>query len=218
MQQENQAGAMDRMRSTANLVAAVAAVFATFAQVTFFRHTFGVRYFRSFKTALVVPVLFFFPIFWSRDDPRWLWALLALYSVMCIRHRLNIWRRIVRGESGLHSMYDGISRLERFFPKASEQKIKSFHEPAWMFFIGIGSLAVSPELGCFFILCAFGMGVQSGLMFAHDRQRTLDLADAQIEGQLLAGSLIDPAPTLPPQAGVVVRIHRSVVHPERKTP
>jgi hypothetical protein len=215
---------MERARSTANLLALVAGVFTAFAEVTFFRTGFGVRYFQGLKTALVVPLLFFFPIFWPREDPRGLWLCLMLYTVMCLRHRSAIWRRIARGEGrpgtagggggGVHSLYNGVSKLERVFPRASEAVIKGKYEPLVMLGMGVAALIVSPPLGWFFVWCSVAMGLHAGLIFAHQRQRELDLSDARIDGQLLMGTSHESGPMVLTHAdGPVVRIHHRSARP-----
>lgn len=198
----------DRLRGQFNVMALIASVFAAFAEVTFFRTNFGQRYFQGWKTGLVILLLIVFPLFWPRHDPSPVLLCLLLYLVMCAKHRANIFRRRCRGETGIHSLYNGISRLERRFPKASEDVLKSRYEPAIMFLMGLSALIVSAPLGWLFIWTSAAMAGHAALLLANQRQRSLDLADARIEGEQLAGMSRGCAPVASSTSSVV-RIHRS---------
>ncbi|MFT3686362.1 MAG: hypothetical protein QM783_15820 [Phycisphaerales bacterium] len=152
-------------------------------------------------------MLLLFPLFWPRDSPILVLLLLLHYVMMCAVHRADIVRRRLRGERDIHSFYNGISRLEKRYPNVSEAVLKGRYEPAMLFLMGLCSLIISPPLGWLFIWTSAAMAFHAKLMSAYDRQRELDLADAQIEGAQLAGTLRGRARSAPIRS--VVSIHRS---------
>lgn len=197
-----QPGFMERMRQQLNLLSLLASVFATFAEVALFRKQFGERYFQGFRTALVVPLLLFWPMFWPHDDPSGVLGCLVLYLVCCAVHRTSIMRRRVRGGSHVHSRYNGRPLLMRRYAKYGELAVKSRVEPVVMAVMGACALTISAPLGWLFIWTAVGMAVHTGLLTQSNRQQALDLADAAIDSEILA----DRAREL---RGDAVRIHRS---------
>lgn len=206
--QQEQPGFLDRLRSTTNALSLVTGVFATFAEVAMFRTTFGERYFHGWTTGLVLPLLLLFPLFWPQHDPMPMLLCFVLYVLMCAAHRISIYRRRRRPDMQIHSLYNGVSRLQRVWPRVSEHDLKSKSEPAVMLFFGLCALTFSPPLGWFFICCAVSMAAQAALLIANRRQRELDLVDARIEGQLIAGASNEPPRPAVPVTGDVVTIHK----------
>lgn len=204
-----QPGFLERLQNTANGFAFAASVFTTFAEVALFRTDFGERYFQCWKTGVVVPLLLLFPLFWPGEDPTPLLLCLVLYVLMCMLHRIDIYRRRRRGGPRIHSLYNGKSRLEKSWPNVSEDLLKSKYEPFLLSAIGVAALVFSPPLGWFFIWCAGAMMVHAGLLNASQRQRALDLTDAQIEGQVLAGMAQEQTRINPLHEAEVVSVHGS---------
>lgn len=213
-QEPQQPSLTDRLRGTANRMAFVASVFATFAEVALFRKHFGERYFQGLKTGLVVPLILFFPVFFPNEDPRPLLAFLPLYLIMCVLHRIDIVRRRRRGKCREHSLFNGVSKLEHGWPGVSELTLKCRHEPLVMLGMGVVALLLSPPMAWFFICCSAGMAVHAGLLAAHERQRALDLADAHLDGH----RLMNQPETRRVMTGPVVWIHPPGGNRERSNP
>lgn len=196
-----QPGFMDGMRRNMNIGASIAGVFATFAEVTFFRTGFGERYMQGFRPLLVIPLILFWPIFWPQEDPTLVLLLLPMYLISCGINRIAGLRRRAKGGPQIHSYYNGHPRLWRPTSKLDETTFKCRVEPMVMLGMGIGALIISPPLGWFFVWTAIAMGIHTNLLNMSDRQQALDLADAAIDGELLAARARE-------LRGEVVHIHR----------
>lgn len=197
----------ERMRVRLNLLAFVASVFSVFPEVTLFRKNMGERYFQGVRCLLVIPLMLFFPMLTPEHDPRPLWLCIPPYLAMVLVHRISIARRKRRGQFGIHSRYDGTSRLARLFPKLDEAAIKSGQEPGLLIVLGIPTLGLSPPLGLFLITCAAGMIIHTRLLIAAEHERDLDLADATLEGAAHSHQLLSPAASHR-KATAFVTIHR----------
>lgn len=181
----------ERLRTQANAMAFVAGAFAAFAEILMFRKHFGARYFQGWKTGAALLLIPFFSLFWPQHDLRPLFFIWLLFIVRCAMHRVSMLCRRWRESRGMrsrpvHSRYNGEPVLLRRFPKWSETTIKRMVEPLVMLALGIGSLTFSPPLGWFFVWCAVGMGIHTGLLHRHDVQQARDLADAAIDSEILA--------------------------------
>ncbi|HEX2839349.1 MAG TPA: hypothetical protein VHN77_14625 [Phycisphaerales bacterium] len=204
-----QASPLQNLSSAANVLAIAAGTFALFAEVTLFRKNFGARYFNTWRSLLVIPLLMVFPIAWPREDPRFVYFLLLLFLLSCAWHRLCTLRRRWKQLKGLpgagpiiHSQYNGEPRLARRFPKLGEVTIKRVVEPLVMLGFGLAALTFSPSLGWFFLWCSAGMFVHTQLLYMHHQQQSQDLVDATLESEQLAVRVRE-------ERGDVVRIHRS---------
>ncbi|MGD9691425.1 MAG: hypothetical protein AB7G17_01125 [Phycisphaerales bacterium] len=206
-QQQPHASIAEQMRQSANVVALASGVFATFAEVALFRTTFGERFFHGWKTGLVIPLIVLFPLFWPQHDPTPVLLCLPLYLAMCACHRLSIYRRRRRGDSAIHSHYNGACRLLRTWPRVGEETLKRKYEPAVMLCFGFAAFVFSPPLGWFFLCCAAGMAVHAGLLHADRRARSLDLADARIDGQLAMAAVRPSARTAANRPDSFVTVH-----------
>lgn len=203
-EQPPQPSFMERMRSQINILVFVASIFAVFGEITFLRRRFGERYLRGWNVPLVIPLLLFFPIFWPTESPGPVMLCFVAFIFMSLVHRIAGVRRRMRGETGVHSMYNGQSRLERLFPNASEADLKTKHEPIALIALGMAAGSVSSPLGWLFIWTGVASGFHAHMLFEHFRHRELDLADARIEGQQLMGTPRRPDP----MSDAVVQIHR----------
>lgn len=193
---------MDTMRQRMNIMATIAGVFTTFAEVTFFRKGFGERYMQGFRPLLVVPLILLWPIFWPQEDPMLVLLLLPMYLISCGINRIATLRRRAKGGPRVHSYYNGVPRLWRpTTSRLDETTFKSRVEPLVMLGMGIAALIISPPLGWFFIWTAIAMGIHANLLTMSDRQQALDLTDAAIDSELLVARARE-------MRGDVVRVHR----------
>ena len=204
--QGNEPSTMDKIRTQGNILSFIAGSLAIFSEVLFFRKHFGERYFNTLRTVAVFPIMLVYCVFWGGYDLRPILYCLLGYIVMSFIHQRNIARRRRRRINGLggpviHSYYNGVSRLARFFPKMDEVRIKAFAEPLCLLIAGFVCMIFSPPLGWLFIWTALAMVIHSGLLNARDENKVLDLTDAAMEGEMLAERFREVR-------GDVVRIHR----------
>ncbi|MEK6701063.1 MAG: hypothetical protein AABZ53_02290 [Planctomycetota bacterium] len=148
------------------------------------RRGFGDRYFSKAALFSVVLIPFWGTLF-PGTDLTLLFGFWWSYFIMLLFARIAMFRRWTRGEVE-HTLYSGYSRLHRFFPRASELKIKETIEPMLVFIIGVVFLTMSPALGLYLMVASFAMAVSIRITMIETRQRLLQLTDAAFEQRELA--------------------------------
>lgn len=148
------------------------------------RKGFGDKYFGTpaVFTVIAIPL---FATFFPGSNVVGLLAFWWGYFAMLIHARVEMFRRWRRGEVE-HTQYSGYSRLHRFFPRMSEEKMKGVVEPILVTMIGAVCLTFSPPLGAYLILAGWAMAMSVRITEMRDRDRLLAVTDAAIEQRQLA--------------------------------
>lgn len=150
------------------------------------RKGFGDKYFGA-PAAFAVLAVPLFATFFPESNIAPLVAFWWGYFVMLLYARVEMFRRWRRGEVE-HTQYNGYSRLHRFFPRMSEQKMKGLVEPMVLIATGAACLTFSPALGAYLMTAGWAMAVSVRIMEIQDRERVLALTDAAFEQRQLAES------------------------------
>ncbi|MCE9592333.1 MAG: hypothetical protein K8S99_17650 [Planctomycetes bacterium] len=183
-EQQGSTGVMDQWRSGMSCIVFFARSLAVSVEV-FLRRGFGERYI-GLQAAVAMPIILFFGVFFPEDDPGpMLWFLLA-YLVMCVRARIDGFRRRRRGELRSHSFYNGWPRLARVNPKFTESQVKRKTEPLLVLAVGYLVWQLNRPLGMYLILSAAALFLVAVLTERYERARAMDMNDAVIEQHRLA--------------------------------
>jgi hypothetical protein len=169
-------------QSGGGLYVVMLVIYAWSASIEVLLHRrFGERYL-AVRGPAVIPLVLVYGACWEGRDIVPLLCFLAAYLVMCARARVDTLARRKRGELG-HSMYSGVPRLMKPFPRWRESVVKRFAEPLLVLAAGCVTCAIDEPLGLYLILGSFCVFATATAGAGWDRNRVLDLNDAVIEQQ-----------------------------------
>jgi hypothetical protein len=171
-------GPFQSARGAMNLVAFIVQSGAVTAEV-FLHSRFGERYIGGQAAAALVLIPCFGMLF-PQHDIRPLFYFLGSFLVMCFLQRMDIMRRLRRGDRE-HSMYNGFPRLLRRSRGDREQSVKEMLEPVLVFVAGSLLLETNQPLGFYLLFAAFCLMSSNRLIRDADERRLADLHDALFE-------------------------------------
>jgi hypothetical protein len=151
----------------------------------FLHRRFGERYL-GLQAASVLVLIPFYTMLWPHDDLRPMMLYLLAYLFMCLMARLGMALRRLRGESPIHSRYNGYPFLMWLMPGFSEVTVKTFVEPLLAFFGGVFMLPLNKPLGFYWMAGAAMLLHQSGSITAREKERATDMHDSALEQEELA--------------------------------
>lgn len=148
--------------------------------------------FQGVTPALTLVLMFLWTLyFWEQGHspiPMMIFGGLFLIANAC--HQLAAhWRRFWQLTDEEHSGYSGHSRLQRVFPRFSEQAIKLRIEPMFIAMLSGVLWTISPSLGLYFAIGAFCMNAAVALPEQWQRQQARRMHDLMIEQQQMSDRL-----------------------------
>lgn len=155
--------------------------------VVFTRTRFGERYL-GVQALAVLPAVVLFASSQEGFSPDGLFSFLGAWLVAFVIARLGVLDRIRRDDTE-HSYYNGFPILMRLplIRGISERSAKVALEPVVIFVVGAVLKEESdPALGNYLMWAAVGTLVSAAITQAQERQRLVDLRDAQLEQRYLA--------------------------------
>jgi hypothetical protein len=174
-------GPFQTARGAMNLVAFLVQSGAVTVEV-FLHSRFGERYIGGQAAAAVVLIPCFGMLF-PEHDIRPLVYFLGSFLVTCFLQRVDIMRRLRRGDRE-HSMYNGFPRFLRKSRAYREQPIKETWEPTLVFIVGSLLLKFSQPLGLYLMFTAFCLMSSNRIIREVEARRLADLHDALFEQRL----------------------------------
>ena len=196
MNQQQQSPLYEEFQKVLNYTQMIVRVFSVTVEV-FLRHSFGERYLNIFNCYGAVILLAVGYQFFGREEPLlWLYAL--AFILMCIVHRVSIWRRKKKGMRW-HSRYAGTSYDFWQFLPFKQYTIQRYFEPALVLLLGflIFNIFADP-LGGWLVVSALSLAVSAQIDAARFRNQVLDVMDSQIESEQLNAAVVelkDPSQT-----------------------
>lgn len=165
----------------------------------FLRHSFGERYLNIFNCYGAVILLSIGNELRFRGPERYLLrGFIIAFILMCIVHRLFIWRRKKKGMRW-HSRYAGTSYDFWKFLPFKQYTIQRYFEPALVFLLGFLVLNISGNaLGGWLMISALSLAITAQIDAARFRNQVLDVMDSQIESEYLNAAVVemkDPSQT-----------------------
>lgn len=106
---------------------------------------------------------------------------------LSLYHRFVIWRRDRAGE-GWHSLYRGHSWIR--LPFIADDVMKKWVEPLSVMLLGYIMTAIDRPVSLWLMISGFALLVHEQIAFYAERQRFLDIRDAQIEAQYMQAALV----------------------------
>ena len=182
MQQQHQVpGTGQRIRSTVSWLLFICRALAVSVEVFLHRsRSFGARYVGT-QAAVAAVIIFCFPAFFERHDPRPMMWFLAAFLWMCLMARAGTVARQRGGEPEEHSYYTGRPRLMRVFRRIPEVNLKSVTEPFLVFVAGLVAHEMNEPLGTYLMFAAVALLVSVKLSVRYERVRALDMNDSLLE-------------------------------------
>ncbi|MBI5433752.1 MAG: hypothetical protein HZA52_13050 [Planctomycetes bacterium] len=139
--------------------------------------TFGARYLQL-QSLVGVGLIFFFPVFFEREDPRPMFVYAGVFFFACCVIRAKASLRRARGAPEEHSYYNGTPSLMRLFRSSSEMHVKGAVEPVLVALLGFALTEWNHPLGCYLVIAAVGLMLSVRASQRVDRARALDMNDA----------------------------------------
>ncbi len=166
----------------------------------FLRYSFGERYLNLinvYGAVLLLAVAIDIPFLLGRERSLIQIFLLA-YILMCIVHKLSIWRRKKKGVRW-HSRYAGTSyEFWKLLP-FKQYTIQFYFEPLLVFLLGVLiSNLTNDALGGWLMFSALCLAITGQIDAARYRNQVLDVMDSQIESEQLNATVVemkDPSQT-----------------------
>lgn len=149
------------------------------------RREFGQKYF-GIEALASLGLLPLWMAFWPGMSADGLICFWVYVLFMLARARAESLRMLRHG-ANVHTRYSGWPRLSRWFPRMSEAALKAKYEPAFCFLAGILLFCVTEPLGSFVLVATVGLVLTQSTIEAVERARVMELNDAMIEQQSLAG-------------------------------
>ncbi len=147
----------------------------------FLRTRFGRRYF-GVPAAIGLFAVPMWMFFWTGEDATPIFVFWVLYLVMQGRARIESILMASRGDL-VHTRYNGRPRMERFFRRAGERRVKAVHEPLLTIGIGVFILPVSEPLGSYLITAGICLALVASVIEGVERNRLMSMHDAWLEQQ-----------------------------------
>ena len=156
--------------------------------VPFLRKDFGERYMSWLNIVFGLTAIGFFTgignVLFSQGSNHVSWVIEVMYYgviIMCVDHRVEIWRKNRRGELW-HSYYAGTSLLR--LPKVSVETTAKWIEPAVLFALAqVANAWHDRPLYLWLLIGAIAVFVHEQISFHMQRQQFLDMRDAMIASQ-----------------------------------
>ncbi len=148
------------------------------------RRGVGPKYFgiHALGTLLLFPL---WTIFWPRESPTALYILWALTMLHLARAKAESNRMVKKGEI-VHTRYNGTSRLQRYFKRFSEAKVKGTCEPVLGLVVGGILMQIDGPAGSLIVASSVGMFLGQSAIEEAEKARVSELNDALIEQQSIA--------------------------------
>lgn len=199
MNQQQQSPMYEEFQKVLNYAQVVVRLFSVTIEV-FLRHSFGERYLNIFTTygaVLLLAVITQMPSFLGGEKSLlWLYAL--AFILMCIVHRITIYRRKKNGVRW-HSRYAGTSYDFWKFLPFQQYNIQLYFEPLLAFIAGLLiSNFIRDGLGGWLMVSALCLAISGQIDAARFRNQVLDVMDSQIESEQLNAAVVelkDPSQT-----------------------
>ncbi len=186
MQGNNNSGA-DNQTAGLNALGFVIDVWATSLQV-FLHVGFGERFLGPQAPAVLLLIPFYMAC-WPHDDLHPMLYYLPAYLFMCLAQRIDMASRRRKGETPVHSRYNGRPVFMKWFGQMSEIKVKAVMEPVILFIVGALVQSDNRPLGRYLMIGAVCLFVQTQMGITWMRMRASDMYDSMIEQQQIAEQL-----------------------------
>ena len=147
----------------------------------FLRTRFGRRYF-GVPAAIGLFAVPMWMMFWPGEDATPIFTFWVLFLVIQGRARIESILMSSRGDL-VHSRYNGRPRLQRFFRRAGERRVKAVHEPLLVIGTGVLMLGVSEPLGSYLITAGICLALVASVIEGVERNRLMSMHDAWLEQQ-----------------------------------
>ena len=184
--EQSQSPHTDGFKMTANFLTFVARSISTTVEV--FLHTgFGSKYLHLQGAAALV-ILMLYTGLWPGHSPYPMLIFFWLYVIKCFRARMESARQASRGEL-VHSLYSGLPRLCRRFPRLNELTVKSKIEPVLVTVVGLLLMPLSAPLGVYLFYAGIVLGLSVNAAVAYDKAKDQQAIDSILEARRHAESV-----------------------------
>lgn len=183
MKQQSQPSPHDDSAIVSNFLDLFVRAFAVTIEV-FLHHRFGSRYLGA-QAAMGLVLMPLFTVFFPHANPFPLLAMTGLYLGFCVLARVDVLRRVSKGERE-HSYYSGWPYLMAIFRGWSELTVKQYVECLLAFIAGILLLPLNQPLGLYLMLAGLCVGACYTAYRGAERKRLRDMNDSLIDQRRVA--------------------------------